>query len=94
MTKLMEWLFAVGTLGTIWLALITNTIENSFVRDHYTLLLLSPVILVGLFGLGSLALVLYRVYTFNNCDEAAVDLQKEIIEAKEDLKRLGFKFKD
>ncbi|CAG9770239.1 unnamed protein product [Ceutorhynchus assimilis] len=94
MTKLMEWVLAAGALGAIWLALLTNTVENSLVKDHFKLLLLSPIIFVVLFGLFSLALVLYRVFTFNNCDEAAVELQKEILEAKEDLKRLGFKFKE
>ncbi|KAF7271815.1 dolichyl-phosphate mannosyltransferase subunit 3 [Rhynchophorus ferrugineus] len=93
MTKLMEWLFVVGTLGAIWLALLTNTIENSFAKDHYDLLLFSPVIFVALFGLYALTLVLYRVFTFNNCDEAAEELQKEILQAKEDLQKQGFKFK-
>ncbi|KAH1011433.1 dolichol-phosphate mannosyltransferase subunit 3 [Dendroctonus ponderosae] len=94
MTKLLEWLGGAGALGAIWLALLTNKIENPFFRDHYTFLLLSPIIVVGLFGLASLLLVLYRVYTFNDCNDAAAELQKEIVEAKQDLKSLGFKFKD
>jgi len=94
MTKLVEWLVAAGVVGALWLSILTNRIENSLTRDHYTLVLLSPVIFVGLFGLFSLALVIYRALTFNNCDEASAELQKEIAEAKADLKRLGFKFKE
>lgn len=90
----MEWLAVAGVLGSIWLALLTNKIENSFVKDHYNLLLFSPVVFLALFGLYAFILVLYRVYTFNNCEDAAEELQKEIVEAKEDLKRLGFKFKN
>ncbi|XP_066144977.1 dolichol-phosphate mannosyltransferase subunit 3 [Euwallacea fornicatus] len=93
MTKLSEWLVAAATLGMLWLALLTNTIENTFSKNHYTLLLWSPIILAGLFGVFALSLVFYRAYTFNNCDEAAEELQKEIIEAKAALTKLGFKFK-
>ena len=30
--------------------------------------------------------------TFNDCDEAAAELQKQISEAREDLRKKGFKF--
>lgn len=36
--------------------------------------------------------VLYRVFTFNDCKEAAEEIQKQILEAKKDLKSKGFKF--
>lgn len=36
--------------------------------------------------------VLYRVFTFNDCPEAAEELQKQIDEAKADLSAKGFKF--
>ncbi|KAL1500798.1 hypothetical protein ABEB36_006241 [Hypothenemus hampei] len=93
MTKLTEWLFAAGILIALWFSLLTNKITNNLVTNHYNLLLYSPIIFLGLFGLFALILVLYRVYTFNDCDEAAEELQKEIIQARTDLNRLGFKFK-
>lgn len=96
MTKLLEWLSLFGVLFTIWFSLITNKIENSFVRDHYTFVLYSPVIFVLLFGVNIVILfinmctllsltifqlyaftvVMYRVFTFNNCEDAAAELQK------------------
>ncbi|XP_030757291.1 dolichol-phosphate mannosyltransferase subunit 3 [Sitophilus oryzae] len=94
MTKLMEWIFVAGALGAIWLALLTNKIENIFVKDYYQLLLFSPIIFIVLFGIYALIIVLYRVFTFNNCNEAADELQKEIQEAKVDLQRQGFYFKE
>ncbi|KAF5285767.1 hypothetical protein FQR65_LT13046 [Abscondita terminalis] len=93
MTKFMEWLTVIGCVFCVWAALVTNKIETEFTKDHYTCILFSPVIAVGLFGVYAITTVLYKTFTFNNCEEAAVQLQKEIVEAKEDLKRLGFQFK-
>ena len=33
-----------------------------------------------------------RVATFNDCEEAVAELQKQITEAREDLRSKGFKF--
>lgn len=38
--------------------------------------------------------VLYRTFTFNDCTEAAEELQKEIKEARADLRTKGMKFDD
>lgn len=38
--------------------------------------------------------VLYRTLTFNECKEAAEELQKEIQEARADLRTKGMKFDD
>lgn len=85
--------------------MINKSVHNAWTLDHrYALLnekvpaaedvphihkLLFPVYAVGLFGLVSAFIVLYRVMTFNNCDEAAVELKAEINEAKEFLKKHG-----
>ncbi|KAK4877954.1 hypothetical protein RN001_010460 [Aquatica leii] len=94
MTKFMEWLTVIGCVFCIWAALVTNKIETSFTRDHYTSILFSPIIALGLFGVYAVTTVLYKTFTFNNCEEAAVQLQKEIEMAKDDLKQLGFNFKN
>lgn len=36
----------------------------------------------------------FRVATFNDCEEAAAELQKQITEAREDLRDKGFKFQE
>lgn len=38
--------------------------------------------------------LLIRVFTFNDCEEAAKELQVEISEAREDLRSKGFNFED
>lgn len=51
-----------------------------------------PLLFVVAFGLVSLVILVYRVLTFNNCDDAANELKNEIEEARKDLKSKGFKF--
>jgi len=50
---------------------------------------LLPIICVGIFGIVSACIVLYRTFTFNNCDEAAVELRSQIEDAKKYLKEKG-----
>lgn len=50
-----------------------------------------PVYLLVVFGCYSLATVGYRVATFNDCEDAAKELQAQIKEAKADLKKKGLK---
>ncbi|XP_044743018.1 dolichol-phosphate mannosyltransferase subunit 3 [Chrysoperla carnea] len=89
MTKLMEWLFGFSILSAIWLTLVTKKIENDFTRNNPELILISPIILIGLFGIYAVTVVLYRVFTFNNCEKAAEELQKQIAEARKDLLSKG-----
>lgn len=76
MTKLVEWLAAAGIVVAIWLGLLTNTVENNLAKSHYTLLLLSPIIFVGLFGVSLIKFVkkpprvtiLRQFKSFLNCN--------------------------
>lgn len=45
-----------------------------------------------LFQIYSVWTILYRVFTFNDCPEAAAEIQRQIKEAKADLTAKGFKF--
>ncbi|XP_044260935.1 dolichol-phosphate mannosyltransferase subunit 3 [Tribolium madens] len=92
MTKLLEWVTVLGALTALWLSLVTNTVEIGLVKHHPSLIFYSPVIFVGLFGIYAIIVVLYRVFTFNDCEKAAAELQEEIVEARADLAKLGFKF--
>ncbi|KAG5891800.1 hypothetical protein JTB14_006191 [Gonioctena quinquepunctata] len=94
MTKLQEWLSGLGIMFAIWLYMISNREKNYFVRENYNFVFYSPVIFVVIFGVYAASVVLYRVYTFNDCPEAANELQIEIQEAKKSLTQLGFKFRD
>ena len=41
-----------------------------------------------------LNLIVSRVATFNDCEEAAKELQEQISEAREDLRKKGFNFEE
>lgn len=69
------------------------------------MIILSPVVILaalvdplwGLFyimflGLSGLGKVVYAALNFNDCESDAESLKKEIVEAKVDLAKKGFKF--
>lgn len=61
----------------------TVTYNTSLNQIHYSCFL---------FQLYSVSTVLYRVFTFNDCPEAAKEIQQQIEEAKADLSAKGLKF--
>lgn len=89
----MEWLFFATLFFNIWTAAITGNINLSFVIELKGIILFLPLIIVLLFGLYSAVVILYRVFTFNNCENAAVELQEQIEEAKRDLQSKGIVLK-
>merc|ERR1712141_27953 len=91
MTKLLEWISGLIIIIAVWAGIWTTNIGN-LALSYPNTTMFWPVYLVILFGLYSIAVIGYRVYTFNNCPEAAEELQREIGEAKEDLKTKGMTF--
>ncbi|XP_006007334.1 dolichol-phosphate mannosyltransferase subunit 3 [Latimeria chalumnae] len=92
MTKLTEWLLGLALLGALWAALTFDLLGLSLPRQYYEVVWPFPVYLLVAFGCYSLATVGYRVATFNDCDDAAKELQDQIKEAKKDLASKGFRF--
>ncbi|TRY74319.1 hypothetical protein DNTS_032020 [Danionella cerebrum] len=91
MTKLLEWLLGVSVIGIAW-GLVTFDLLDLHVPSQYKELAWPmPVYLLVVFGCYSLATVGYRVATFNDCEDAARELQTQIKEAKVDLQKLGLK---
>lgn len=87
----MEWLTVLTVLISVWWALYMEMIFPSWSRDHKLTVLSLPFVGVACFGLYSVGVIAYRVATFNDCEEAAQELQSQIPEAKADLKKKGFK---
>ncbi|XP_065177197.1 dolichol-phosphate mannosyltransferase subunit 3-like [Sycon ciliatum] len=90
MTKLLQWLSAASIFFAIWISLVLELVPVNCAKIQEVLLPL-PVYLLIVFGCYSLATIGYRVMTFNDCDEAAAELRKEIEEARADLTRKGVK---
>ncbi|XP_024153944.1 dolichol-phosphate mannosyltransferase subunit 3 [Oryzias melastigma] len=91
MTKLMQWLFGVSLLGTLWALVSFDLLDWKVPHTYREVAWPMPLYLLVSFGCFSLATVGYRVATFNDCEEAAKELQEQIREAKEDLRRRGLK---
>ena len=85
-TKLGQWLIVAGVIATIWLLNMTGT---TVVRDYPHFSLFWPIYLVICFGLASVGIIAKRVYDFNDCKEAAEELQRQIRDAKLDLRSKG-----
>ena len=96
MTKLMEWLAGIAIVIGLWMAILvermnsanSNTIWD--VKPNAYIVLVWPLGLIAAFGIYSVLVIGKRVYDFNDCQEAAEELKKQILEAKTDLKSKGF----
>ncbi|MFT7812470.1 dolichol-phosphate mannosyltransferase subunit 3 [Arapaima gigas] len=92
MTKLLEWLLGVSVLVTAWALLTFDLLDLKLPQVYREVVWPMPVYLLVAFGCYSIATVGYRVATFNDCEEAAQELQAQIQEAKLDFKKKGLKF--
>ncbi|KAL0820871.1 hypothetical protein ABMA28_005538 [Loxostege sticticalis] len=92
MTKLLEWISVISAVFAVWYSLIGGYVKHPLIENNMNIVLVSPIIFVLLFGLYAATVVLYRVFTFNNCEEAAKELQVEIAEARKDLLDKGLKW--
>ncbi|XP_029918918.1 dolichol-phosphate mannosyltransferase subunit 3 [Myripristis murdjan] len=91
MTKLLEWVGGVLVLGAAWALVTFDLLDLSLPQTYKEVAWPMPLYLLVTFGCYSLATVGYRVATFNDCEEAAKELQEQIKEAKEDLRKKGLK---
>jgi dolichyl-phosphate mannosyltransferase polypeptide 3 len=95
MTKLMEWLGGLVLILGLWLAILLERTSSSNatsvldIKPYPYLVLLWPIGLVAAFGIYSVAVIAPRVYDFNDCQEAAEELRRQIKEAKTDLRMKG-----
>lgn len=91
MTKLVEWLLGVSLVGAVWALVTFDLLDLSLPQTYREVAWPMPLYLLVSLGCYSLAMVGYRVATFHDCDEAAKELQQQIEEAKEDLRKKGLK---
>lgn len=90
MTKLLEWLSVAVVFASVWVLVLTGRLFETSEESRIHVLLL-PIYLVVTFGLVSLAIILYRTATFNDCPEAYNELKEQIVQARKDLSSKGFK---
>ncbi|KAA0710129.1 Dolichol-phosphate mannosyltransferase subunit 3 [Triplophysa tibetana] len=91
MTKLLEWVFGVSLIGIAWGLVTFDLLDLQLPPQYKDVAWPMPIYLLVVFGCYSLATVGYRVATFNDCEDAAKELQAQIKEAKGELKKKGLK---
>ncbi|XP_057210352.1 dolichol-phosphate mannosyltransferase subunit 3 [Triplophysa rosa] len=91
MTKLLEWVFGVSLIGIAWGLVTFDLLDLQLPPRYKEVAWPMPIYLLVVFGCYSLATVGYRVATFNDCEDAAQELQAQIKQAKDDLKKKGLK---
>ncbi|XP_037651530.1 dolichol-phosphate mannosyltransferase subunit 3 [Sebastes umbrosus] len=91
MTKLLEWLLGVSVVVAAWALVSFDLLDLKLPHSYREVAWPMPLYLLVSFGCYSLATVGYRVATFNDCDQASRELQEQIREAKEDLRKKGLK---
>ncbi|KAM4861771.1 dolichol-phosphate mannosyltransferase subunit 3 isoform 1-T1 [Thomomys bottae] len=90
MTKLAQWLWGLALLGSTWAALTMGALELPLPCQEVLWPL--PAYLLVSAGCYALGTVGYRVATFQDCEDAAQELQSQIQEARADLARKGLRF--
>lgn len=89
MSKLTKWLIFISVSLSIWSAIILRHVYLLHATKWGNILLFLPLISLLIFGLYAASVVLYRTFTFNDCNKEADELKKEIEEAKKDLRIKG-----
>ncbi|XP_062888568.1 dolichol-phosphate mannosyltransferase subunit 3 [Mobula hypostoma] len=92
MTKLTDCLLPLGLLATVWAGLVFNPLGLGLPKPGPELLWPLPAYLLVSFACYSLATVGFRLATFNDCPDAAAELQRQIHEARRELAARGFRF--
>ncbi|XP_059062108.1 dolichol-phosphate mannosyltransferase subunit 3 [Achroia grisella] len=92
MTKLLEWISGISAVFAVWYSLIAGYVKHPLIESNMKLILYSPLIFILLFAIYAPTVILYRVFTFNNCERAAKELQQEIRLAEKDLHGKGLRW--
>ncbi|GFR87775.1 dolichyl-phosphate mannosyltransferase polypeptide 3 [Elysia marginata] len=90
--KLYQWLLVASVFMAVWLSYVAGYFKTSLRQEYHDIILVLPLYLLMTFASYSLALLGYRVATFNDCKEAAEELQEDVKEARKDLERKGYKY--
>ncbi|KAK7101540.1 dolichol-phosphate mannosyltransferase subunit 3-like [Littorina saxatilis] len=90
--KLFQWLAGIAVFLSVWSALFFRLVPVKLSQPWHDVISVLPLYLLISFACYSLAVVGYRVATFNDCVVASEELKKQVEEAKEDLKRKGYKY--
>mgnify|MGYP001203653766 CR=1 FL=1 len=110
MTKLLEWLSLATIIGVVWAGAYTEMLLPQYrgellwspvvlvilfaVFSVLTIIYRCVICVILKLKIFHSEFVNCRVATFNDCEDASKELQRQIGDAREDLRRKGFNFED
>eukprot|EP00297_Palpitomonas_bilix_P001046 CAMPEP_0113897894 /NCGR_PEP_ID=MMETSP0780_2-20120614/19003_1 /TAXON_ID=652834 /ORGANISM="Palpitomonas bilix" /LENGTH=94 /DNA_ID=CAMNT_0000889549 /DNA_START=123 /DNA_END=407 /DNA_ORIENTATION=- /assembly_acc=CAM_ASM_000599 len=89
MAVLIGWLSVAGAFAALWYSLLTSKLTIPGVEADSLLVVGLPIITLALLGVYAVFTIGYRVANFNDTPKAAEELQKEIEEARRELRSMG-----
>lgn len=87
MLKYQKWLTALIVLFALWRVLCNYLVDQRLLQIAHVL----PMYLLVVFGAYSLAVIAFSVMNVTDCPEASKELERQVLEAKEDLRKKGMK---
>uniref|UniRef100_A0A914CBW2 Dolichol-phosphate mannosyltransferase subunit 3 n=1 Tax=Acrobeloides nanus TaxID=290746 RepID=A0A914CBW2_9BILA len=85
-TQFQIYLTKITPILFVWIVTYFSGIPHSF-----EIFIATPIVLIGLLGIYAVYSVIAGVLRFRNCEEAKVELIREIDEARADFKRRNVK---
>lgn len=76
----------------VWVAYLVGCFKMDFPKEYDEIIVVLPIYLLISFACYSLAVIGYRVSTFNNCEKASLELKQQIEEARKDLEKKKYKY--
>ncbi|TMW69260.1 hypothetical protein Poli38472_001416 [Pythium oligandrum] len=91
MLKYQKWLTTLVVFLSLWLFLCKYTSEQVADPRVFQVVQVLPMYALVSFGAYSLAVIALSVMAVTDCPEAAKELDRQVLEAKEDLRKKGMK---
>lgn len=92
MLKYQKWLAAFAVLLTLWLLLLQYASDQAKDPHMLQVVMALPIYALLSYGAYSLAVIAFSVMAVQDFPEAAKELENQVVEARADLIKKGFKF--
>ncbi|ETK82537.1 hypothetical protein F441_12321 [Phytophthora nicotianae CJ01A1] len=92
MLKYQKWLAAFVVLLALWLLLLRYAADHAQDTRVLQVVTALPMYALVTFGAYSLGVIALSVMAVQDCPDAAKELDRQVVEAKADLTKKGFKF--
>ncbi|XP_059152174.1 dolichol-phosphate mannosyltransferase subunit 3-like [Physella acuta] len=90
--KIFQWLIVLSISLSIWMAYAVGYFKTDLSKEYHDIIIVLPIYALITFACWVLAVIGFRVATFNDCVDASEQLKEQILEARRDLEKKGYKY--